>query len=284
MRKPHFQKVTFLGILVVILSFFFVCAFDVRLRTVNYTVETNKVTKPIRIALITDLHSCKYGKGQRVLIKAIKKQNPDIVLLGGDICDDRIPHDNTKLLLKEIANKYPCFYVSGNHEYWSGEIDEIKSIISSFGVKVLEGDCEKVVVNNQIINISGIDDPEEETYKNNKNAFYSQLETCERKVDKRYFHILLAHRPQYIKTYLEYGFNLVLSGHAHGGQWRIPGFLNGLYAPDQEWFPKYAGGLYELENGKMIVSRGLSRESTRVPRIFNRPELVIIDISPISIT
>jgi predicted MPP superfamily phosphohydrolase len=91
--------------------------------------------------------------------------------------------------------------------------------------------------------------------------------------------VLLAHRPEYIDSYLDYDFDLILSGHAHGGQWRIPLLINGLYAPNQGWFPKYAGGRYELGNSTFIVSRGLAKESVRVPRIFNPPELVVIDIT-----
>ena len=92
--------------------------------------------------------------------------------------------------------------------------------------------------------------------------------------------ILLTHRPEQPELYTLLGFDLVLAGHAHGGQWRIPGVLNGLYAPDQGLFPRYAGGRYELDGTVMIVSRGLARESTRVPRFYNRPELVMIELKP----
>ena len=94
------------------------------------------------------------------------------------------------------------------------------------------------------------------------------------------YNIILSHRPEYFDTYEAHDYDLALCGHAHGGQWRIPGILNGLYAPNQGMFPKYAGGLYEEDGTTMIVSRGLARESTRVPRLYNRPELVIIDLLP----
>lgn len=108
----------------------------------------------------------------------------------------------------------------------------------------------------------------------------SQVSDAYEKADKLFFTLLLAHRPEYIDHYLDYNFDLILSGHAHGGQWRLPGIINGLYAPNQGLFPKYAGGQYNINGTVFIVSRGLSRESTRIPRIFNRPELVIIDIVP----
>ena len=87
-------------------------------------------------------------------------------------------------------------------------------------------------------------------------------------------------RCAWVEAYRGRGFDLILAGHAHGGQWRLPGVVNGLLAPDQGLFPPYAGWRYELEGGTLIVSRGLARESTRVPRVFNRPELVIIDVTP----
>ena len=105
-----------------------------------------------------------------------------------------------------------------------------------------------------------------------------QLYSADEMSDRQYFSVLLSHRPELVELYQEHDFDLVLCGHAHGGQWRIPEILNGLYAPNQGVFPKYAGGRYDFENQTMIVSRGLARESTLAPRIFNRPELVIVDI------
>ncbi|QSX06459.1 metallophosphoesterase [Sedimentibacter sp. zth1] len=277
MRRLKKKRIIIVSLLI-ILVLITLLAFDVRLKVQEYTVISDKITLPVKVALITDLHSCKYGDNEMNLIKAIDKQNPDVILMGGDICDDKLPNDNTELLLKGIADKYPCFYVSGNHEYWSGEIDKIKSMFRLYNVDVLEGTSSTINIRGQNINICGMDDPDVEKYIDNNNMFYSQLEALEKISDNGYYTILLAHRPQYVNMYLQYGFDMVLSGHTHGGQWRIPVILNGLYAPDQEWFPKYAGGEYDFANGKMIVSRGLSRESTRVPRIFNRPELVIINL------
>ena len=111
-------------------------------------------------------------------------------------------------------------------------------------------------------------------------AWRNQLERAAAQADPDFFTILLTHRPERVEAYQGRGFDLILAGHAHGGQWRLPGVVNGLLAPDQGLFPAYAGGRYELEGSTLIVSRGLARESTRVPRIFNRPELVIIDVTP----
>jgi len=269
--------------LALVLLILFSC--DSRLKNVYYTVESDKLSAPVRIALLTDLHSCRYGENQKNLIEAVQKQNPDIVLLGGDIFDDKVPHKNAELTVKQLAEKYPCYYVTGNHEYWSREVGKILDSIESYGVTVLSGECDTITINGQIINICGVDDPDAEVYLAEGVPMEQQLARANEeavKVEKiagtEIFTVLLSHRPELFETYQNYDFDLVLSGHAHGGQWRIPGILNGLFAPNQGLFPEYAGGRYDYTGGTMIVSRGLARESMPVPRIFNRPEVVIIDV------
>ena len=125
-----------------------------------YAEETDKVTEPVRLAVLTDLHSTFYGKGQEELIHTLDRQEPDVVLLVGDIADDEVPHDGTKALLSAIGGRYPCFYVTGNHEYWSGEAEEIKEMIASYGVTVLEGESRFLNAGEQKIQICGVDDPD----------------------------------------------------------------------------------------------------------------------------
>lgn len=272
-KKTYKLIAALLILLVLVLS-----AFDVRLKIVRYKIESDKIDSPVRIALVTDLHSCKYGENQKTLIDAVNKEKPDIILLGGDIFDNIIPDTNTKTFLKDVAPKYPCYYVTGNHEYWSRQSDEIIAWLRANNISVLDGESVDVEIGNQKISLSGINDPDKERFTGKSGDFYSELDEIQREKDDNLFRILLAHRPSYIESYLKYDFDLVLCGHAHGGQWRLPPFLNGVYAPDEGWLPKYAGGNYDFPNGQMIVSRGLARESTRVPRIFNRPELVVVDI------
>ena len=254
-------------------------AFNTKLKIQHYSLESEKLTAPVRIVLITDLHSCSYGKGQRKLIDAIHAQKPDIILLGGDICDDKLPHLNTELVLRAIADKYPCYYVTGNHEYWSREIEKILKIFESYKVPVLEGSFDTIDVRGQKLNICGISDPDILKYTDKNYSITEQLKDAAVASENGNYSILLAHRPELIDSYLNYDFDLILAGHAHGGQWRLPGIINGLFAPNQGFFPRYAGGKYRFEDSYMIVSRGLARESTRIPRIFNRPELVVIDLS-----
>lgn len=231
-------------------------------------------TNPVRCVLITDLHSCYYGKNQKSLIKKIDKENPDIIFLGGDIFDDKIDDDNAMIFLEDISKKYKCFYVSGNHEYWSERCDEMKDKVRSLGITVLEGDCETITVNGKTIDVCGVDDPT----RLYERQFKEQLDNAYAKTSEDHFKILLTHRPERTDLYVRYDYDLILSGHSHAGQIRIP-FINiGIYAPNQGLFSKYVSGIYTLENGsRLIVSRGLARESTPAPRFFNHPEIVVID-------
>lgn len=244
-----------------------------KMKTVHYEINNEKNAKSIRVSLITDLHSCLYGEDQKELLNAVFQQQPDIVLFGGDIIDEVLPQKNAFIVLEVLSKKYPCFLVSGNHEYRKGNINAIKKTIANFGITILEGICKTITINNQSINICGIDDADV-----GEKAMLEQLSNVNETAESSLFTILLAHRPEYIDYYLKYSFDLILCGHAHGGQWRLPGLINGLYAPNQGCFPKYAGGQYKFEKSMFIISRGLAKEKTIVPRIFNRPELVIIDI------
>ncbi len=265
-------------IIAVVVLILLLIACDMRLKTVVYTIESDKVSQSITIALITDLHSDKYGKNQKTLLEAVDGQKPDVVLLGGDIFDDEKSYDNAEIVVKYLAEKYPCYYVTGNHEYWSEDIDNILDIVESHGAMVLSGDCDTITINGESINICGVDDPAVVKYTKHGKGIERQMKESLKGVDTENYTILLSHRPELVDTYKEYEFDLVLSGHAHGGQWRIPGLVNGVYVPNQGLFAEYAGGRYDYETGTMIVSRGLARESTLIPRIFNRPELVIVKV------
>lgn len=255
------------------------------LRIQEYEVDAENIENHIKIALITDLHSCSYGEDESALIDLLDKESPDLVMLAGDIFDDVISNDNTVFFLENITKKYPCYYVTGNHEYWSGRsaFEEKMQILKNFGVIRLSAEMEILTINNETINICGVDDPDAAMIASRDRnystlSFEEQIEKVKKLSDNANYTILLSHRPEYLDRYVTEGFDLVLSGHAHGGQWRIPGLVNGVYAPNQGWFPKYAGGKYIVDNTTMIVSRGLAKESTRIPRFYNRPEVVLIDL------
>lgn len=250
---------------------------DQRMIVRRYAVESNKLAQSVRLAVVTDFHGCDYGVGASRLIAAIEAEAPDAILLVGDIFDDVLPWDDSEALVRALAAKWPCYYVTGNHEYWSKQVEEICRIITAAGATVLNQDCVELVVKGQHINLCGIPDP----YANV--GTWDALTSATGDIHQEGFTVLLAHRPELIEQYAAKGtFDLVVSGHAHGGQVRIPFLVNGLFAPNQGWFPKYAGGKYEVEGTTLIVSRGLARESTLLPRIFNRPELVMVDLLPAS--
>jgi len=246
--------------------------------TKTYQVKTAALEeeKVIKIALISDLHSTIYGKDQSILINKVKDIKPDLIMLTGDIFDDVVPMTGTKLFLSGISGIAPIFYVTGNHEYWSRNMEEIREVLTSHGVIILSDTYTIIEIKDTEIIIAGIDDPEKQKYEIQDYNQNESMEKAFRELDEiKVYKILIAHRPERIETYKKYSFDLVLSGHAHGGQVRIPYIINGLYAPHQGVFPKYAGGVYTHGKLTHIVSRGLS-VNPWLPRIFNPPELVII--------
>lgn len=262
------------------------CGLTVR----KYEIQDERIEGRIRIALVTDLHSCKYGKGQEKLLSAIEEQHPDILLLGGDIFDDKRPDDLAEEFLAGVSGKYPCFYVTGNHECWAGTqaFRQKMETLEKYGIVRLAGEAMLLHLGENQILLCGVDDPHITMIGNDPARIYpdfntqlvameAEAEEAEAKMES-VFSLLLTHRPELFEIYVKGGFDLALAGHAHGGQWRIPWILNGYFAPNQGLFPKYAGGYYEKDGTKMIVSRGLARESTPVPRIYNPPELVIVDL------
>ncbi len=270
MQKNKLKRIAIVLITVAFLVFV-VIGLENPLSVSVIALNSDKIEKTIRIALVSDLHSCKYGEGQCELVDAITNNNPDIICLTGDIFDDRRSTDNAEIFISEISAKYPCYYVTGNHEFRSDEnkFNESMAILDKYGVCRLENESKETSINGQKINIIGVDDPESGTF---------DLSSA-RNANKEYYSILLSHRPEYLGDYSLTGVDLVLCGHAHGGQWRIPLVLeNGLIAPNQGLFPKYTSGVFDKRDTTMIVSRGLAKESTIVPRFYNRPEIVIIEI------
>ncbi len=261
---------------------FSVVACDMSMTTATYRLSTSKLQTPIRIVFISDLHNSLFGKSQSELIAEVEKADPDIVVIGGDIADktqDYYP-ENSYILAEYLGKRYPCYYSMGNHEYSRGDSSLIKQRLQSYGIKVLQGSGEVLTVNNEEIEVCGIFDANAYFEKDGEYVNELQAVTAEEGTDR--YRVLIAHFPEDVEEYLKGNFDLILSGHAHGGQWRIPGILNGLYAPGQGFFPKYAGGLYQHGDTWQIVSRGLWKPSTviAIPRVFNRPEFVIADIVP----
>lgn len=274
MRKKHWWILPALAILVILT----LIALDERLILRTYTVASPKLTAEVRLAVVTDFHSSDNADD---VVAMVASCAPDAVLLVGDMFDDDIanrPTERTLSLMRQLSALYPCYYVSGNHEAWTGEMDALYQQTEEAGVTVLRMSSGVLTVRGQRIALCGIPDPYEMVFSGAPDT-EEQLRQALEDVDSADFTVLLAHRPELLAKYAQFPLDLVVSGHAHGGQVRIPGVLNGLYAPNQGWFPKLAGGAYTQDGTTLIVSRGLAVR-TWLPRIFNRPEVVLVRCVP----
>ncbi len=274
MRKKHWWILPVLAILVALT----LIALDERLILRTYTVVSPKLTAEVRLAVVTDFHSSDNADD---VVAMVASCAPDAVLMVGDMFDDDTqnrPTERTLSLMRQLSAQYPCYYVSGNHEAWTGEMDALYQQTEEAGVKVLRMSSGVLTVRGQRIALCGIPDPYEMVFSGAPDT-EEQLRQALEDVDSADFTVLLAHRPELLAKYAQFPLDLVVSGHAHGGQVRIPGVLNGLYAPNQGWFPKLAGGAYTQDGTTLIVSRGLAVR-TRLPRIFNRPEVVLVRCLP----
>lgn len=274
MRKKHWWILPALAILVALA----LIALDERLILRTYTVASPKLAAEVRLAVVTDFHSSDNADD---VVAMVASCAPDAVLLVGDLFDDDTqnrPTERTLSLMRQLSAQYPCYYVSGNHEAWTGEMDALYQQTEEAGVTVLRMSSGVLTVRGQRIALCGIPDPYEMVFSGAPDT-EEQLRQALEDVDSADFTVLLAHRPELLAKYAQFPLDLVVSGHAHGGQVRIPGVLNGLYAPNQGWFPKLAGGAYTQDGTTLIVSRGLAVR-TRLPRIFNRPEVVLVRCVP----
>ena len=230
-----------------------------------------------RIVQVSDLHnSDPDGK----LLEKVTAANPDVIIITGDIVDAKktdIPF--AVKYAKALAEIAPAYYISGNHEYRTGKYDEIRSLLIEAGVEVLESEIIKINRNGEEIAIAGINDA---TFfgsgEDNSNLveFNAELKRLKESSDCD-TNILLCHIPQVFPVLAECGYDLVFTGHAHGGQFRFPLIGGGFFAPGQGWWPEYSEGMHSSGNTKMIISRGIGNSSFPL-RLFNRPELVVCEL------
>lgn len=229
-----------------------------------------------KIAHVSDLHNAVFGRKNEKLLSLIRAAKPDIIAITGDLIDSRHTDIDSALAFVEAAAEIaPVYYVTGNHESRL-DFDEIEPRLIAAGARVLRNEAEDIGRGGERIRLAGIDDP----------SFIRTGGTAEERAAAELeqlgdgggtFTVLLAHRPELVEVYAEYGAGLVLSGHAHGGQVRLP-LLGGLYAPGQGLLPEYDSGLYSLGETQMVVSRGLGN-SVAPLRVNNRPELVVVTLS-----
>ena len=229
-----------------------------------------------KIAHVSDLHNAVFGRKNERLLSLIRAAEPDIIAITGDLIDSRHTDIDSALAFVEAAAEIaPVYYVTGNHESRL-DFDEIEPRLIAAGARVLRNEAEDIGRGGERIRLAGIDDP----------SFIRTGGTAEERAAAELeqlgdgggtFTVLLAHRPELVEVYAEYGAGLVLSGHAHGGQVRLP-LLGGLYAPGQGLLPEYDSGLCSLGETQMVVSRGLGN-SVAPLRVNNRTELVIVTLS-----
>lgn len=240
----------------------------------EYTIEYADLPDALdgfRIAQVSDFHNNDMWGVKEAVVGGIRERTPDIIVLTGDLVDSNDTKIEVSLeLVKELCEIAPCYYVTGNHEGWLEDDDFGKLIdgLSENGVAILRDETATFSKNGEEIVIAGIDDPVL------SRGIYRLSEIAG---DDERFMLLLSHRPEFYEVYKTSGVQLVLSGHAHGGQFRLP-FIGGIYAPDQGFFPEYDSGVYQDDDFALVVSRGVGNSVIAV-RFNNMPEVVMIELS-----
>ena len=247
----------------------------------TYTVASARLPESFdgyRIAHVSDLHNAEMGEDNEKLLAMLREADPDMIAITGDLIDSRNTNVEIALQFAQEAMKIaPCYYVSGNHEARVNEYEELKTGLISAGVIILEDTQTEISIEGQTITLIGVNDPSFQTdylFGDSETVMSSKL--TELHTDEEVFTILLSHRPELLDTYADHDVDLVLSGHAHGGQFRLP-FIGGVVAPNQGLFPEYDAGIYTDGNTNMLVSRGVGN-SILPFRINNRPEVILIEL------
>lgn len=248
----------------------------------EYQIKSEKVPdvfQGFRIVQISDLHNTEIGEGNSRLLEIIQRAEPDIIVITGDIVDSyHTDIDVSVQFVEKVVEIAPCYYVTGNHEArFSREVYlDFEKKIGGYGVEVLHDEAVMIERDGEHIFLAGLDDPSFASYHNG--IRYSNLSSYIKELfPEDSFHILLSHRPELFEIYVDAEVDLVFSGHAHGGQFRLP-FVGGLVAPNQGFFPEYDAGLFSEGRTSMVVSRGIG--NSIVPfRFNNRPEVVVVELS-----
>lgn len=253
---------------------------NITLSVEKFNIETEKldIENGYKIAHISDYHNTHNEFLNDAVLSSLKQEKPDIIVLTGDLVDYRKTDIHKSLaFVSEITEIAPVYYVTGNHECnisidSQSTFDNMIDALKASGVKVLRGSKAEITLpNNEIINVFGIDDPYFHCTYHNEIKTTTDLLCSRLDADKNQFNILLAHHPEQLDIYADYGFDLVYSGHAHGGQGRLFGV--GLIAPDQGFFPEYTSGLYKEKDTTLVVSRGIGNSIFSV-RFFDRSHLI----------
>lgn len=282
--KKNRTKIIILSAIVIVLItlIIWIALSNKALELNTYRIESGDLPEAFdgfRIAQVSDLHNAEMGKDNEKLISMLENAEPDIIVITGDMIDSRNTNIDIALAFAEKAAQIaPCYYVTGNHEARVSEYDELQEGLIQLGVTVLENSKTELVVSGEKITLIGVDDPSFQTdylFGDDESVMKSKLDELTSEDDG--YTILLSHRPELFETYVDSGVDVVFSGHAHGGQFRIP-FVGGIVAPNQGLFPQYDSGLYTEGNTNMLVSKGIG--NSIIPfRVNNRPEVIIVELS-----
>ena len=247
----------------------------------TYTISSSKLPQSFdgyRIAHVSDLHNAEMGEENEKLLTMLRDADPDMIAITGDLIDSRNTDIEVALqFIQEAVKIAPCYYVTGNHEARVNEYSELKTGMEAAGIIILEDTRAEISLEGKTITLIGINDPSYQTdylFGDAQTVVNSKL--AELHTDSDGYTILLSHRPELFDAYTDHDMDLVLSGHAHGGQFRLP-FIGGLVAPNQGLLPEYDAGIYTEDNTNMLVSRGVGN-SILPFRINNRPEVILIEL------
>lgn len=249
----------------------------------SITVSGNQIPSEFsgfRIAQISDLHNAEFGEKNSLLLNSLSESKPDMIAITGDLVDAQHTNIDAALSFAEKAVQIaPVYYVTGNHEASLSQYSELKTGLEAAGVIVLEDKAIQLEHNGGIVTLMGLSDPNFTIKSNIFDEVPAMISTKLNDLmeNKAGYTILLSHRPELFDTYVSCGVDLVLSGHAHGGQFRLP-LIGGLVAPNQGFFPKYDAGLYSDGGTNMVVSRGLGNSIIPL-RFNNRPEIVLVELT-----
>lgn len=249
--------------------------------TTFYTVTVDKPVEDLRIVLLSDLHLSEYGTDNADLVRKVRNLAPDLIAVAGDMDIDTDPDYSLVLsLMRQLVDIGPVYYAPGNHEWaarYANGCDAIFDDIEATGVHWMNGTYEDTVINGKKLRIGGFFEwPRARLERENSRAVADALNDETNALDDACT-ILICHCPEVLGTSLvDEKFDLVLSGHAHGGQVRIGG--QGLWSTSQGFLPKYTSGVNQMGESQVVISRGLG-DSEPYPRIFNQPELVVVDVN-----
>ncbi len=242
----------------------------------NITVTNHEYTSPkiskefdgFKIVHLSDYHNKYCGENQESILNLVSQQNPDIIVITGDIIDQNFKgYENSQELITGAVEIAPVYYVTGNHERSSDEYEIIRETMINAGVNVLEDEIAIIEKNGEILQIIGLD---ADSLQSNV------LEELMSQTDSDSLCILLSHNPEEIEYYSECGADIAFCGHAHGGQIRLP-FTQGLFAPDQGFLPEYTAGAHKNGNLTEYISRGIGNSGFPL-RVFNFPEIVCVTL------